>query len=144
MCLGDVHLHCRRRGRRHGVVGLRLQLRVYIVVCLRHGVGIVQDRQIGMRLEQRGARVVVEGAAGLFILNDAKPFALHLGHGRGTADDAEAVVNQPDQVVEIACAVLRFAEPVEDFLWDGLEMGITSGEKTAQSDIPTPAPHSAP
>ena len=59
---------------------------------------------------------LVERLASFFELDDAQPLPLHLGHGRCTAHDGEPVVDQPDEVVEIAVAVFGVAEPVADFL----------------------------
>jgi hypothetical protein len=59
---------------------------------------------------------LIDGCAVLFVVDHSQPFALHLGHGRCAANYAETVVDEPDQVVEVAGAVFAVAEPGADFL----------------------------
>jgi len=49
----------------------------------------------------------VEQLASLFGFDDFEPFALDFRAGRRAADHAEAVVDEPDHVVQVALAVLR-------------------------------------
>jgi hypothetical protein len=49
----------------------------------------------------------VKSLASLFGLDDSEPFSLHLTASCRAADHAEAVVDEPDHVVEVAVAVLQ-------------------------------------
>lgn len=58
--------------------------------------GLLEDRQSGMRLVQCVPGGHIERASVLFEIQHPEPLALELGHGRGRANDSEAVVDQPD------------------------------------------------
>jgi hypothetical protein len=49
----------------------------------------------------------LKSLASLFGLDDSEPFSLHLAASCRAADHAEAVVDEPDHVVEVAVAVLQ-------------------------------------
>jgi hypothetical protein len=49
----------------------------------------------------------VKSLASLLGLDDSDPFSLHLTTSCRAADNAEAVVDEPDHVVEVAVAVLQ-------------------------------------
>ena len=105
VCLRWIRLHGRGRS---------------LLLLLRWWVLTVEDWQVGVRFHEQGACGVVDGLARLLALDDAQPFALELRHGRRAEDDVEAVVDEPDEVVEVACAVLWVREPVADFLLPAL------------------------
>lgn len=69
-----------------------------------------------MGFQEQRTSGVVDGLAALLAFDRAQPFAPQLRHGRRTTHDAKTVVNQPNQIIEVAVAVLRVAEPVADFL----------------------------
>lgn len=47
----------------------------------------------------------------------SEPFALDLGAGGRAAYHAEAIMNEPDHVIQKAFAVLAFLKPSFDFLY---------------------------
>lgn len=49
-----------------------------------------------MRFHELSAGALINGSAILLEIDYADPLSSHLGHGSCAADDAEAVVDQPD------------------------------------------------
>ena len=73
-----------------------------------------------MRFHDLRADAVFKRLPGLLGFDDARPFAFELGHGGCAADDAKTVVDEPDEVVEVAVAVLGVAEPFPHSLYIAL------------------------
>lgn len=78
--------------------------------------GVPEKWKFRMRLEQRRPCCLIDRPTRFFVLDHAQPFALHLRHGRGRANNAETVVNEPHQVIEVTSAVFGLAEPFSYFL----------------------------
>jgi hypothetical protein len=57
---------------------------------------LVQNREIWMRFHELRASDLVKGSAVFSKFDHADPLPPHFGHGCGAADDAEAIVDQPD------------------------------------------------
>ena len=55
--------------------------------------------------------------AALLSFDHSEPFALDLGASSRAANHAEAVMNEPDHIVQKAFAILAFSEPRFDFLY---------------------------
>lgn len=69
-----------------------------------------------MSFHELSSGLIVYRSSVLLEVNDTQPLSLHLGHRGRTAYDAETIVNEPYQVIEVACAVLGVAKPFAHFL----------------------------
>jgi len=78
----------------------------------------VQDRQVRVGLHEQSTGDVVDGLTGFLAFDHAQPLALEFRHGCRRADDVEAVMYEPDEVIEVTGPVLRCCEPVSNFLHD--------------------------
>nr|POF13340.1 hypothetical protein CFP56_10487 [Quercus suber] len=77
---------------------------------------LVQDGKIRMRFQDEVSRGVVERLPGLLAEDGLEPFPLQLGRGRGAAHDAEAIMDQPHQIVEISGSIFGISKPISHLL----------------------------